>query len=262
MFGSCDGGAQEQCKINNIGLVDGAYNIFIRSATPSDGFGGEEPASSPGSDTLVWIYPEWTAPMGELSKIGKKAQTTYKPQLAAKGFQPVIGFALPVVSWKAARIDAPFCPYTDDKPNGYTYQSQMGRLRGDTSTRALVGLVDVGKGENWSSQTPQDLVDCLKHFSSNIQGIAIDDEYNVLTSQQRAAIMNWCNGQFASKRCGFVVGHNSTKISYTGAMQNVCMAYSTGAEKNCGGSQARNIYNGTIPSKPLFNPALPFDIFN
>ena len=42
LFGSCGytaNGDVEACKINNIGLVDGAYNVFIRSATPSVGFG-------------------------------------------------------------------------------------------------------------------------------------------------------------------------------------------------------------------------------
>jgi hypothetical protein len=43
LFGSCGyaaNGDPEACKINNIGLVDGAYNVFIRSATPSDGSDG------------------------------------------------------------------------------------------------------------------------------------------------------------------------------------------------------------------------------
>ena len=45
LFGSCGyaaNGDPGACKINNIGLVDGAYNVFIRSATPSEGFGGED----------------------------------------------------------------------------------------------------------------------------------------------------------------------------------------------------------------------------
>lgn len=218
--------------------------------------------ATPGSDTLVWIYPSWTSSGSALSAVGATAQSTYNPQLAARSFQPVVGFALPVASWKAARTNAPFCPYTDDPANGYTYQTQMGTLGSDTGTSTLVGLVDVAEGEDWSSQTPQDLVACLKQFSGDVQGIAIDDEYNVLSDSQSAAIMDWCNGQFASKRCGFVVGHESTVIHYTGAMQNVCMAYSTGAKSNCGGTQARNIYNETIPSPPLFNPALPFDILD
>ena len=43
LFGSCGyaaNGDPGACKINNIGLVDGAYNVFIRSATPSDGSDG------------------------------------------------------------------------------------------------------------------------------------------------------------------------------------------------------------------------------
>ena len=53
LFGSCGyaaNGDPEACKINNIGLVDGAYNVFIRSATPSegnDGFGGTDGVGSP-----------------------------------------------------------------------------------------------------------------------------------------------------------------------------------------------------------------------
>ena len=37
LFGSCDKGDLKECKINNIGLVDGAYNIYIRSATRGGG---------------------------------------------------------------------------------------------------------------------------------------------------------------------------------------------------------------------------------
>jgi hypothetical protein len=224
--------------------------------------------ASPGSDTLVWIYPPWSARGLLLSTIGKKAQTTYNPQLKARGFQPVVGFALPVVSWKAARTDTPYCPYTDltDANNKnkiiYNYQTQMGSLTVKTKTSTLVGIVQVAKGEDWTSQSPQDLVDCLKLFSGDLQGIAIDDEYTVLSDAQSAAIMDWCNGQFASKRCGFVVGHNSTVISYPGAMQNTCMAYTHSSKLICDGSQARNIYNEMIPKPPLFDLALPFDILN
>ena len=48
LFGSCDKGDLKECKINNIGLVDGAYNIYIRSATPSNGSGGDigEPSAN------------------------------------------------------------------------------------------------------------------------------------------------------------------------------------------------------------------------
>ena len=45
LFGSCGyaaNGDPGACKINNIGLVDGAYNVFIRSATPSEGFGDND----------------------------------------------------------------------------------------------------------------------------------------------------------------------------------------------------------------------------
>jgi hypothetical protein len=218
--------------------------------------------ATPGSDTLVWIYPSWAASADELKSVGATAQSTYNPQLAARNFQPLVGFALPVASWKAARSDAPFCPYTDDPANGYTYQTQMGTLGSDTSTSTLIGTVNVAEGEDWSSQSPQDLVNCLKQFAAGVDGIVIDDEYNVLSTPQRAAIMDWCNGRFASKRCGFVLGHNSTVIQYPGAMQNVCMAYTTGSENNCGGSQARNLYNEMIPQPPLFSATLPFDILD
>ena len=55
LFGSCGYAADGDpgaCKINNIGLVDGAYNVFIRSATPREGFGGVEDtvAAVKGSD--------------------------------------------------------------------------------------------------------------------------------------------------------------------------------------------------------------------
>ena len=84
----------------------------------------------------------------------------------------------------------------------------------------------------------------------------------MLSDAQSVAIMDWCNREFASKRCGFVVGHNSTVISYPGAMQNTCMAYTHGSKLICGGSQARNIYNETIPNQPILDPGLPFDILN
>ena len=54
LFGSCGyaaSGDPAACKINNIGLVDGAYNVFIRSATPSEGFGGGNPDD--GSNTFT-----------------------------------------------------------------------------------------------------------------------------------------------------------------------------------------------------------------
>ena len=44
LFGSCGyaaNGDPGACKINNIGLVDGAYNVFIRSALAGGGFGDE-----------------------------------------------------------------------------------------------------------------------------------------------------------------------------------------------------------------------------
>ena len=64
LFGSCGyaaNGDPEACKINNIGLVDGAYNVFIRSATPSEGFGGVEAATWPTDKIVSVAYFDATA---------------------------------------------------------------------------------------------------------------------------------------------------------------------------------------------------------
>ena len=93
LFGSCGyaaNGDPEACKINNIGLVEGGYNVFIRSATPSEGFGGEE---NPGgganafmpSEHYVMItfddgFPRSTKPEDASAKVQmltKLAQMTY-----------------------------------------------------------------------------------------------------------------------------------------------------------------------------------------
>ncbi|MFL3654740.1 MAG: hypothetical protein ACJ04P_06665, partial [Halioglobus sp.] len=61
LFGSCDKGDLKECKINNIGLVDGAYNVFIRSATPSEGFGGAGAANWPTDKIVSVAYFDATA---------------------------------------------------------------------------------------------------------------------------------------------------------------------------------------------------------
>jgi hypothetical protein len=75
LFGSCDKGDLKECKINNIGLIDGAYNIYIRSATPSD----ESAENVFGKSLGEWMKLYWISRLGgDTEYHGKKVSFVFR----------------------------------------------------------------------------------------------------------------------------------------------------------------------------------------
>ena len=239
--------------------------------------------ATPGTDTLVEYFPIWCSgkngckvcPSGKhcppdplelyplLEETGKQLTKKYNPELKARGFSEVKGFMIPVMGYKA-QAPKHFCPYLDDLAgSGGEYLNQMKTLRKATTTSTLVGTVNVGIGEPWTSKTPSDLVSCLQNFKGIVDGLIIDDEYNVLSDAQTVAIMNWCNTHVPSKQCGFFLGHSTTVVNYKGPMQNICMNYD-GGEAHCDNQapRSRNIYKEEKPPWVPPQATLPFDIYD
>jgi hypothetical protein len=130
LFGSCDKGDLKECKINNIGLIDGAYNIYIRSATPSNGSGGGLGEAGSISTTIESAVEFQTAQIN-VEKTGLPGEgidpsNNYNnwPNPFLQNFTPAAGVTLPglarseTCSWRVVKnasdsviVDAGITPF-------------------------------------------------------------------------------------------------------------------------------------------------------
>lgn len=225
---------------------------------------------TPGSDVLVWAYPQWDDDAATMLNIFIKAKGAYNPQLKANGYQPLVGMAVPVMSLnvnpklKNGSVDDQYCPYAQTIFLPNTYLAGLKNIKGTgVGIDTVIGIVNIGSNDDWSGQSTQSIVTCLSNFSGLITGLMIDDEENQLSTTQRNAILSWCMTTLPNSngRCGMVLGHNTTSIpdDLISPRQDICMDYFNTSTTHCmqqNPGYTRNIYEAV----PEPNAPLPFSI--